>query len=79
MVKKTPLVSVVIPTYGRSHLLRCTINLILEQTYDNIETIVLNKNKSTSEHNVPTEKLLQDYILNYQIIYLKHEKMLVVQ
>lgn len=74
MVKKNPLVSVIIPTYGRSHLLRRTIESVLDQTYDNVEIIVVDDNDSTSEHRDHTEKLLQDYLLYNQIIYLKHEK-----
>ncbi|HCC8023017.1 TPA: glycosyltransferase family 2 protein, partial [Klebsiella pneumoniae] len=36
------LVSVVIPTYGRSLLLKRAITSVLEQDYKNVEVIVIN-------------------------------------
>lgn len=69
-----PLVSVVIPTYGRSTLLERAIKSILNQTYDHIEIIVVDDNESDSEYRRHTEKVLQQYLINNQIVYIKHEK-----
>lgn len=41
-MKKSPLVSVIIPTYNRPDLLSCAIGSVLDQTYKNFEIIVIN-------------------------------------
>ena len=43
------LVSVVIPTYRRNDSLRCTIRSVLNQTYSNIEVLVVNDNISRDD------------------------------
>jgi len=58
-MNKYPLVSVVIPTYGRSHLLERAIDSVLDQTYDNIEIIVVDDNDGCSEHRKHIENVLQ--------------------
>lgn len=69
-----PLVSVVIPTYGRSNLLNRAIDSVLDQTYNNIEIIVVDDNNPDSKHREYTENLLQKYIENHEILYIKHQK-----
>lgn len=69
-----PLVSVVIPTYGRSDLLVRAIDSVLDQTYDNIEIIVVDDNNSDSEHRKHTENVVKAYMANHELIYIKHEK-----
>lgn len=39
---KNPLISVIVPTYNRPFLLQRTLASILEQSYDNIEVIIVN-------------------------------------
>jgi len=73
-MNSNPLVSVVIPTYGRSTLLERAIKSVLNQTYDNVEIVVIDDNDSDSEHRRHTEKVLQKYLKNNQVVYLKHEK-----
>lgn len=73
-MSKTHLVSVVIPTYGRSEMLKRAIGSVLNQIYDNIEIIVVDDNDSDSEDRRRTEGALQKYLQNDQIVYLKHEK-----
>jgi len=41
MVNNTPLVSIIIPTYNRSNVIRNAINSALNQTYKNLEIIVI--------------------------------------
>lgn len=61
------LVSVIIPTYNRSHLVTEAIDSVLAQTYTNIEIIVVNDG-STDD----TEEKLQPYM--DKIVYIKKEK-----
>ena len=39
--QKTPLVSVVIPTYNRIHSLPASVESVLKQTYENLELIIM--------------------------------------
>lgn len=41
MAKENPLVSVIIPTYDRGHYLELTLRSVVQQTYSNIEVIVV--------------------------------------
>ena len=42
LANNKPLISVVIPTHKRNHLFPQTIASVLQQTYENIEVIVVN-------------------------------------
>jgi glycosyltransferase involved in cell wall biosynthesis len=59
-------VSVIIPTYNRSKLLRLTVESVLAQTYPNIEIIVVDDG-STDD----TEAVMADYA--GRVIYIKQE------
>lgn len=67
-------VSVVIPTYKRSTMLRRAIDSILSQTYKNIEIIVVDDNNPDSEWRKKTEAVMSHYLGNDLIKYIKHEK-----
>ena len=56
MLKSAPLVSIIIPTYNRAHLISETLDSVLAQTYTNWECIVVDDG-STDE----TESLLATY------------------
>ncbi len=45
-IKEFPLVSIVIPTYNRSLYIKRAIESVLEQTYVNVEIIVINDNST---------------------------------
>jgi GalNAc5-diNAcBac-PP-undecaprenol beta-1,3-glucosyltransferase len=54
-----PLVSIIIPTYNREHTLQRTIESILQQTYKNIELIIVD-NVSTDNTLIMLQKYKED-------------------
>lgn len=56
MLRSTPLVSIIIPTYNRAHLISETLDSVLAQTYTNWECIVVDDG-STDE----TSSFMADY------------------
>lgn len=50
-MKTDPLVSIIIPTYNRSNLLLETIISIQNQTYDNLEIIIISDSSTDDTHN----------------------------
>jgi glycosyltransferase involved in cell wall biosynthesis len=68
MEKPQPLVSVIIPTYNRAHLLSRAIRSILDQTYQNFEIIVVDDRSSDN-----TEEALRN-IRDERIKYIRHEE-----
>ena len=59
MIKKSPLVSIIIPSYNRAKLLEETLDSILAQTWKNWECIVVDDGSTDS-----TEELLKMKYLN---------------
>lgn len=70
---KNPLVSVVIPTYARSQYICRAIDSVLNQTYQNIEIIVVDDNGENTEDQLATYKILKSYIDKQQIRYIAHK------
>ena len=56
-MKSQPLISVIIPTYNRSYFLKQAINSVVNQTYSNIEIIVVDDGTPNNEN----EKLCSEY------------------
>jgi len=69
-----PLISIIIPTYGRSEMLQRAIKSVLNQTYSHMEIIVVDDNNADSKYRKETESSLKEYLDNNQIIYIKHEQ-----
>lgn len=67
------LVSIIIPTYKRPGMLGRAIDSCLKQTYKNIEIIIVDDNNPNSEGRKETEKFMQKYKNNPQIMYIKRE------
>lgn len=57
------LVSVIIPTYNRAHFIKAAIQSVLEQTYSNLELIVVDDGSTDNTHDVV--KLITDDRLLY--------------
>ena len=74
MIVNNPLVSVIIPTYNRPDNLSRAIDSVLNQTYDNIEVIIVDDNNPNTEARVRTEEFMLQYEKNSHIKYIKHEK-----
>ena len=66
------LVSVIIPTYKRSNMLIRTIESVLNQSYDNIEIIVVDDNGNDEFHKETMKKMIR-YRGNPRIKYIKHK------
>lgn len=63
-----PLVSIIVPTFNRPHLIGNTIISILNQTYPNIEIVVVNDCGS------PVEDVICHLNSNKSITYVRHSK-----
>lgn len=65
------LVSVIIPTYKRPDTLSRAIDSVLNQSYKNIEIIVVDDNDSMWEERTMTEKVMESYSYS-SLKYIKH-------
>lgn len=74
-MNEKPLVSVIIPTYKRVKYLERALNSVLNQTYNNIEIIIIDDNDPKSNYRIETSELVNRYMkLHENIIYFKLEK-----
>lgn len=69
-----PIVSVIIPTYKRNDNLERAINSVLNQTFNDLEIIVVDDNDETSVFRKNNENLMKKHENNDKVIYLKHKK-----
>lgn len=67
-------VSIIIPTYKQAKLLPNSIRSALNQTYSNIEIIVIDDNEPFSEERKLSEIAMKEFSDNSKVIYVKHEK-----
>lgn len=68
------LVSVIIPTYKRSSMLDRAINSCLEQSYKELEVIVIDDNNPDSQYRVDTAKFMSQYSENPRVRYVEMPK-----
>jgi glycosyltransferase involved in cell wall biosynthesis len=67
--KETPLVSIVIPTYNRENTIVDSIKCALNQTYSNIEVIIVDNNSSDT-----TLEIINDSFHDSRLIVIKNEE-----
>lgn len=70
---KNPLVSVIIPTYKRSDYLIRAVDSVINQSYKNIEIIVIDDNFPDSEFRTSTLLKMEKYNDNNQVVYIINE------
>ncbi len=66
-------VSVIIPTYSRPNNLIRAIESVLNQSYSNLEIIVVDDNGRESKYQKETEVLLRNYVIKSLVKYVIHE------
>ena len=69
-----PLVSVIIPTYKRSEMLYRAVDSVLNQTYQNIQVIVVDDNSPDSEWRAATSEKMRRYETDSRVKYVCHEQ-----
>lgn len=74
MIEQEELVSVIIPTYKRAEYLKRAIESVLNQTYKNIEILVIDDNDPDSTYRRENEIMLKELVENKKIIYIKHPR-----
>lgn len=67
-------VSIIIPTYKNRGGLSVSVDSALKQTYQNIEVIIVDDNPPDSSERRYTEQIMEKYLTNPKIKYIKHSK-----
>ena len=67
-------VSIIITTYGGEWKLQRAVSSLLEQTYPAIEIIVVDDNEPGTAARKNTERIMQQYVNDTRIKYIKHKK-----
>jgi glycosyltransferase involved in cell wall biosynthesis len=69
-----PKVSVIITTFGNPLFLGKAIESVLNQSFTDIELIVVDDNNPDTEDRIQTENILTNFLdVDHRIIYLKHD------
>lgn len=67
-------ISVIIPTFKRSEYLLRSIDSVLNQTYSNVEVVVVDDNVPDSTYRLETEIKMNKYKNYSNVLYIKNEK-----
>lgn len=71
MANQNILVSVIMPTYGRSEYLPRAISSVLSQTHYNLELVVINDNISDSEEDKRTQAVINSFRTDGRVVCIK--------
>ncbi|MCP2043679.1 glycosyltransferase family 2 protein [Pontibacter sp. HSC-36F09] len=69
-----PLVSIIIPTYKRSQFITHSIDSVLNQTYSNIEILIIDDNGIGTKSQIATKSVLEKYLSRGNFKYVEHIK-----
>lgn len=72
--EELPKVSIIITTYKRAEALEKAIDSVLNQTYENIEVIVVDDNDADTTYRKNTANIMKRYEQNFKVHYVQHEK-----
>ena len=68
------LVSVIIPTYKRPDMIARAVDSALNQSYQNVEVIIVDDNDPSYPERKDTERVMSQFKDNPRVVYLQHEK-----
>lgn len=71
ITKESPLISVIVPTFERNHLLPRTLNSIFAQTWKNLEVVLVDDNIPGSRWEMEMDQVLKPYQGETNFVYLK--------
>lgn len=69
-MKEAPLVTVIIPTYKRCDFISRAIDSVLNQTYQNIEVIIIDDNGIGTDYQLKTKSILDQYLRLSNLQYI---------
>lgn len=67
-----PIVSVIIPTYGAPDFLERAITSVLNQSFTDLELIVVDDNNPATEARIETEKIVKKFASDKRFHYIQH-------
>lgn len=65
-------ISIIIPTYKRADMICNAVDSVLNQTYRDLEVIVVDDNDPSWPERAQTEKAMGKYVNESRVIYIKH-------
>lgn len=71
-MKEIDKVSVIIPTYKRPDTIKRAVDSVINQTYQNVEVIVVDDNPPESEERKRTQTAMSEYKNNPKVSYILH-------